>query len=133
MSYLSVFSLTRDPLLCQKIPCHLVALLDDNAIFNVWFQFGTILLGVSFTYQTPICMYDYQFNSLFGFRIEQQSFLETNKTLCKIHIALCNVSSMLTHKPQLLHQMHLGSMYNINTLPSLTIFEICLGQQFLTF
>ena len=41
MSYLRVFSIPLDPLLFQKIPCHFVALLKDNAIFNVSFQFGT--------------------------------------------------------------------------------------------
>ena len=32
--YLSAFFLTRGPLLFQKIPCHLVALVKDSAIFN---------------------------------------------------------------------------------------------------
>ena len=72
MSYLSAFSLTRDPLLFQKNPCHLVA---KGAIFNVSFQFRTILLCVSFTKQRPICMYNNPLNSsLFGIKIEQQSF-----------------------------------------------------------
>ena len=138
VSYLRAFYPTRDPLLFQEIPCHLVALLKDNAIFNVSFQFGTILLCVYFTYLRPICMYIYPLNSsLFGIWIEQQSFLETSKTLCRIHNALCNISSMLAHIPKILHHMHwpsipLGSKYNINNLPSLTILKICLGQQFLT-
>ena len=75
MCYLSAFFLTRDPLLFPKIPCHVVALVNDSAIFNVSFPFGTILLLVSFTYQRPICMYNYPLNSfLFGIKIEQQSF-----------------------------------------------------------
>ena len=69
------FFLTRDPLLFQKIPCHLVALVKDTAIFNVSVQFGTILLCLSFTYLIPIYMYTYPLNfSLFGIKIEQQSF-----------------------------------------------------------
>ena len=138
MSYLSAFSPTRDPLLFQKISFHLVALMTDYAIFNISIHIGTILLCISFTYQSPICMYDYPRNSsLFSIKIEQQSLLETSKTICRIHIALCNISSMLAHMPQILYHMHwlsfsLGSKYNINNLPSLTIFKICLGQQFLT-
>ena len=97
----------RDPLLFQKTPCHLVALVKDSAIFNVSFQFGTILLRVSFTHQRAIFMYNHPLNSsLFGIKIEQQSFLETSKTVRKIHIALCTVSSMLAHIPQILHYMH---------------------------
>ena len=71
-------------------------------------------------------MYNYPLNfSLYGIKIEQQSFFfKTGKTLCRIHIALCNVSSMLAHIPQILHHMHcppfpLGSKYNINNLPPL--------------
>ena len=72
-------------------------------------------------------MYNYPRNSsLFGIKIEQHtcSFLETNKTLCRIHIALCKISSMLEHMPQIWHHMHwpsfpLGSKYNINNLPRL--------------
>ena len=111
MCYLSAFFLTRDPHLFQKNPCHLVALVKDSAIFNVSFQFGTILLRESFTYQIPICMYNYPLNSsLFGIKIEQKVFFfKTGKTLCRIHIALCNVSSMLAHIPQILHHMHCPS------------------------
>ena len=77
--YLTAFSPARDPLLFQKIPCHHVALLKDNAICNVSFQFGNILLSVSFTYQRPICMYDYPLNSsLFGIWIEQTLFFATS-------------------------------------------------------
>ena len=77
--------------------------MKDSAIFNVSFQFGTILLRISLTLQKPICMYNHPFNfSLFGIKIEQQSFLETSKTVCRIHIALCNVSSMAAHIPQIL-------------------------------
>ena len=103
MSYLNVFSPTRDPLLFKKIPCHLIALVKDIAIFKVSFQFGTILLRVSFTYQRQKCMYNYPLNSsLFGIKIEQQSFLETSKTVCRIHIVLCNVSSNVgTHTTNL--------------------------------
>ena len=36
------FSTARDPLLAQKIPCHLVASLKDKAVLNVSFKFGTI-------------------------------------------------------------------------------------------
>ena len=129
MSYLSAFSPTRYPFFFHKSPCHLVALVKDSAIFNVSFQFGTILLRVSFTYQRLICMYNYPLNSsLFCIKSEQESFLKTSKTECRIHIALCNVSSMLAHihVPQTLHHMHcpsfpLGSKYNINNLPTLTI------------
>ena len=75
MSYLSAFPPTRDPLPFQKIPCHFVASVKDSAIFNVSFQFGTILLRVSFTYKRPICMYNYPLNfSLYGIKIEQQNF-----------------------------------------------------------
>ena len=67
MSFLRACSPTRDPLLFQKIPCHPIDLLKDSAILNVSFQFGTILLCVSFTYLRPICMYNYTLNSsLFG-------------------------------------------------------------------
>ena len=138
MSYLSTFLPTRDPLIFQKIPCHPVALLKDNVIFNISFQIGTILLSEPFTYQILICMYNYPRNSsLFGIKIEQHSLLKTSKTLRIIHIAHCNISSMLAHIPQILHHMHwpsfiLGSKHNINNLPSLTILKICLGQQFLT-
>ena len=139
MSYLRAYSSTRDPLLFQKIPFHLVALLKDNAIFNISFQIGAILLCVSLTYQRPICMSNYPRNSsLLIIKIEQQSFLETSKTRCRIHIALCNISSMLAQIPQILHHMHwpsfpLGLKYNINNLLSLTILKICLGHQFLTY
>ena len=138
MCYLIAFSPTRDSLLFQKTPCHLVALVKDNAIFNVSFQYGTILLLVFFTYQRPICIYNYPLNSsLFCIKSEQQSFLKTSKSECRIHIALCNVSTMLVHIPHPLHRMHcpsflLGSKYNINNLPPLTILKIFLGQQFLT-
>ena len=138
MSYFRAFSPTRDTLLFQKIPCHLVALVKDSTICNVSFHFGTVLLRVSFTYQRLFCMHNYPINSsLFSIIIEQQSFLETSKTLCRIHIALCNISSMLAHIPQILRYMHwpsfpLGSKYNIDNLPPLTILKICLGQQFLT-
>ena len=103
MSYLSSFSPTWDPLLFQKIPCHFVASVKDNAIVNVSFQFGTILMRVSSTYKIPIFMYKYHVNSsLFGIKIEQQIFLETNKTLCKIQFALGNVNLMLgTHTTNL--------------------------------
>ena len=81
--------------------------MKDSAIFNVSFQFGTILLRVSVTYQKQICMYNYPLNSsLFGIKIEQQNLLETSKTACRIHIALCTVSSMLAHIPKILHHMH---------------------------
>ena len=132
------FPPTRDTLLFQKIPCHLVALVKDSAICNVSFQFGIILLRVSFTDKRSICMHNYPLHSpLFGINIEQQSFLKTSKTVCRIHIALCNVSSMLAYIPHILHHMHwpsfpLGSKYNINNLPPLTILKISLGQQFLT-
>ena len=112
--------------------------MKHSAIFNVSIEFGTILLHVSFTYQRPICMYNYSLNfSLFGIKTEQQSFLKTSKIVCRIHIAVCNVSSMLAHIPQSLHHMHwpslrLGSKYNINYLPPLTILKFCLGQPFLT-
>ena len=112
--------------------------MKDEAIFNISIQIGTILLCVSLTYQRPICMYNYPLNSsLCGIKIEQQSFLETSKTLCRIHISLCNVSSMLAHIPQISHHKQwpsfpLGSKYNNNNLPSLTIWKICLEQQFLT-
>ena len=107
MSYLSAFSPPTDLLSFKKSPCHLVALVKDCAIFNVSVHFGTILLRVSFTYQRPICMYNYPLNfSLFSIKIEQQSFLETSKIVCRIHIAVCNVSSMLAHIPQILHHMH---------------------------
>ena len=50
--------------------------MKESAIFNVLFKFGTILLRVSFTYQGPICMYNYPLNSsLFGIKIEQQIFV----------------------------------------------------------
>ena len=73
----------------------------------------------------------------FVVKIEQQSFLKTSKILCRIHIALCNVSSMLSHMPHILHNIlwpsfPLSSKYNINNLPSLAILKICLGQQFPT-
>ena len=42
MSYLRAIFTSRDPLLFQKIPRHLVALLKDNATFNVSFQFWII-------------------------------------------------------------------------------------------
>ena len=107
LSFLSAFSPTRKPYLFQKIRCHLVALVKYSAIFNVSFQFWTILLRVSFTLQRPICMYNHHLNSsLFGIKIEQQSFLETSKTVSRIHIALCNVSLMLVHIQQILHHMH---------------------------
>ena len=112
------FPLLETLFLKKKIPCHRVALVKDSAIFNVSFQFGNILLRVSFTYQIPICMYNYPLIfPLFGIKIEQQSFLETSKTVCRIHIALCNVSKMLAHTPKILHHMHwpsfpLGSNYN---------------------
>ena len=84
-------------------------------------------------------MYNYQlYSSLFGIKIEQQSFFfETDKTLCRIHIALCNVSSMLAHIPQILHHMYLpsfplGSKYNINNIPPLIILKIGLGHKILT-
>ena len=58
-----------------KIPCHLVALVKDSAIFNVSFQFGTILLRVFFTKQTPFFMYNYPLNfSLFVIKIEHKVF-----------------------------------------------------------
>ena len=122
----------------RKISCHLAALVTDSATFNVSFQFETILLRVSLTLQRLIGMYNHPLNSsLFGIKIEQQSFLEKRKTVCRINIALCNVSSMLAHIPQILHFMHwpsfhLGSNHNINNLPPLTILETCLGQQYLT-
>ena len=98
MSYLSAFSPYRDPLLFQKLPCHLVVLVKDSAILNVSFLFGTILLRVSFTYQRPTCMYNYPINSSsFCIKMEQQRFPEPGKTLCRIHIALCTVSSILAH------------------------------------
>ena len=122
----------------EENPLYFAALVKDNAIFNASFQFGTILLRVTLNLQRPIGMYNHPLNSsLFGIKIEQQSFLENRKTVCRIHIALCNVSSMLAHIPQILHHMHwssfhLGSNYNINNLPSLTIMETCLGRQYLT-
>ena len=64
---LKVFWPTRDPLLFQKIPCHLVALLKDSATFDVLFQFGSILLCVFFTCHRSTCMYNYPLHSsLFG-------------------------------------------------------------------
>ena len=96
---LSAFSLTRDPLLFQKIPCHLVALVKDSAIFNVSFEFGTILLRVSFTYQRPICMYNYPLNSsLFGIKIEQQSFISNRQNpLQNSHCSLQRQFNVGTH------------------------------------
>ena len=107
VSNLSAFPPIRDPLLFKKIPCHLVALSSERKrYFNVSFRFGTILLRVSFTYQRPIFMYNHPLNSsLFGIKFEQQSFLETSKTVRRILIALCTVSSMLAHIPQILHHM----------------------------
>ena len=138
MSYLKAFSTTSDPLPFQKIPCHFIALLKDNAIFNVSFQFGTILLCVSFTSLRQICINNYPPNSsLFGIWIGQKSFTETRKFLCNINIVLCKVSSMLAHIPYIVHHMHwpsfrLGSTYHISNLPSMTILQICLGEKFLT-
>ena len=107
MSYFSAFPPTTDLFLKKKSTCHLVALVKDCAIFNVSVQSWTILLHVSFTYQRPICMYNYPLNfSLFSITIEQKSFHETSKIVCRIHIAVCYVSSMLAHIPQILHHMH---------------------------
>ena len=92
-----------------------------------------------FTYQRTICMYKHQLNScLFGIKIEQQSFLETSKPLCRIHIAICNASTIFAHIPHILHHMHwtslpLGSKYTIGNLQTLTKLKICLWQQILTF
>ena len=100
MSYLRAFALLETIFFFffNKFPCHLVALVKDSAILNVSFRFGTMLLRVSFTYQRPICMYNVPLNSsLFGIKIEQQSLLETSKTVRRTHIALCNVSSMFAH------------------------------------
>ena len=112
VSYLGAFhppppDPTRNLIFFQKIPCHLAALVKDIAIFNVSFKFETILLRVSLTLQRPNGMYDHPLNSsLFRIKIEQQSFLEKHKTVCRIHITLCNVSSMLARIPQILHHMH---------------------------
>ena len=76
-------------------------------------------------------MYNHPLNSsLFGIKIEQQSFLETS--VSRIHIAFCNVSSMLAHIPQILHHMHWPSFPLGNNLPPLTILKTCLGQQYLS-
>ena len=107
MYYLRAFSLTKDPLLFHKIPCHLVALVKDSAIFNVLFQFGTILLRVSFTYKRPICMYNHPLNSsLFGIKIEQQSFFKQNKNFAEFTLLFATSVSMLAHIHQILHHMH---------------------------
>ena len=135
---MSAFPPTRNLIFFQKILCHLAAKVKDSAIFNVSFQFGTILLRESLLLQRPIGMYHNPLNSsLFGIKIEQQRFLEKRKTVCRIHIALCNASSMLAPILQILHHMHvplfhLVSNYNINNLPPLAIFETCLGQKYLT-
>ena len=103
MSYFSEFSLTGDLLLFQKIPCPLVALVKDNAVFNVSFQFGTNLLRVSFTYQRPICMYNYPLNSaLFGIKIEQTKFLlNWQKPLQNSHCSLQRHFNIGTHTTNL--------------------------------
>ena len=68
----------------KKIPCHLVALVKDCAIFNVSVQFGTILLRVSFTYQRPICMYNYPLNfSLFSIKLSNKVFLKQAKSFAE--------------------------------------------------
>ena len=43
-----------ETLFFQKIPRHLVTLVNDSAILNVSIEFGTILLRVYFAYQRPI-------------------------------------------------------------------------------
>ena len=136
MSDLRTVSTTRDLPLFKKISCHLVALLKDNAIVNVSLKFGAILLRVSFTYQRPTCMYDNPQILLYLVFELNKKILETSKTPCSIHIALCNVSSMLAHIPQILHHMHcpsflLGSKYNINNLPFLTILKFLLDNNVL--
>ena len=121
----------------KKIPCHLVALLKDNAIFNVPFRFRLFYCVYTLFFQGPIFIFNYPLNSsLFGIKIKQQHFLKTSITLWRIHIPLGNVSSTLAHIPQILHHMHwppfpLDSKNNINNSPSLTIFKICLGQHLL--
>ena len=134
MSHLRVFSNTRDPQLFQKIPCHLVALLKDNAIFNVLFQFETILLCVSFTYQRLVCMYS-TILLYIVFELNKKVFLKQAKPfaafallfaplVCRgpwvstvvlycgatvtVHQFFCilHFSSMLAHIQQIFHHMH---------------------------
>ena len=53
------FLSTRDPLLFQKTSCPHAALLEDNIILNVSFQFGTALLCAFVTYQILYCVYHF--------------------------------------------------------------------------
>ena len=108
MSSLSAFSPTRDPLIFQKIPCHLVALLKDNAIFKTSHSRLGLFYSVNplLTRDKYVCIINHVIIIYLVSELKQQSFRETGKTLCRIRIALCNVSSMLAHIPQILHHMH---------------------------
>ena len=76
MSYLSAFSLTRVPLLFQKMPCHLVALVKDSAFLTSHSSFGLFYCVYPLLTRDKFVCVIYPLNSsLFGIKIEQQSFI----------------------------------------------------------
>ena len=99
----------------KKNPCHHVALLKDNAVLNVSFQFGTILLCVSFTYQIPISAHLILLNLVL--KLSNKVFLKKAKPFAEFTLLFATSVTMLARTPQILHHMHwpsfpLGSKYN---------------------
>ena len=133
MSYLSAYFLPRDPLLFQKIPCHLVALVKDSAILTSYSSLGLFYCVYPLlTRDQFICIITHLIILYLVLKLSNKVIFETGKTLCRIYIDLSNSSSMLAHIPQILHHMHwtsfpLGSKYNINNLQPLTILKSCRG------
>ena len=86
-----------------KIPCHLVALVKISLFVRFHFSLGLFYCVYPLlTRDKNVCIITHLNSSLFGIKIEQQSFLETRKTVCRIHIVRCNVSSNVgTHTTNL--------------------------------
>ena len=86
--------LFHNSLLLQKIPCHLVALLKITLFLTSHSNFG-LFYGVYhlLTRDQFICIITHLILHYLVFELSKKN-LETSKTLCSIHIALCNVSSI---------------------------------------
>ena len=119
-SYLWAFSPTRDPLLFQKIPCHLVALLKDNAILTSHSSLGLFYCVYPLlTRDQFVCIITHFILLYLVFELNIKVFLKQAKPFAELILLI--VTSV-----QCWHTYHksyitftdplflLGSKYNIN-------------------
>ena len=84
MSYFSELSLTRDPLLFQKIPCPLVALVKDNAVLTSHSSLGLIYCVYPLlTRDQLVCIITHLFLLYLVLTLSNKVFIKMAKTFAE--------------------------------------------------